>query len=114
MLCNTLHDFCEIACSSCRGSFPTPTISRSITNFGIVFSLDSAVGHAKRGPCEHSEASDGTCIEANAPTRVRYARRSRDKSPGLAGTDKPAGAPEARVAGPDNGLIAVLHADLVE
>src|SRR5215472_7763002 len=37
MLCKTLHDFCEMACNSGRGSFPAPAISRSITNFGIAF-----------------------------------------------------------------------------
>jgi hypothetical protein len=69
MLCKTLHDLCEIACSSCRGSFPAPTISRSTMNLGIAPSFGLAAGRAGCTSCRDLEAGEGICIEANAPTR---------------------------------------------
>src|SRR5262245_43245593 len=69
MLCRTLHDFCEIACSSCRASFPAPMIVRSMTNLGIVFTLGSALGHAGCRPCRETAAGEPICIEADAPTQ---------------------------------------------
>ena len=39
MLCRTLRGSGGQACSSCRGNFPAPTISRSMTNLGIALSL---------------------------------------------------------------------------
>src|SRR5262245_36360696 len=114
MLCKTLHDLCEIACSSCRGSFPAPTISRSITNFGIAFS-SVWCGACRCTPCRETEADAAVCIEANAPMQRSEIRGAPGTNvPGSAWLDEPAGLAETRLAGKHDGLITVLDAKLVE
>src|SRR5580765_2579925 len=96
---STPHDFWEIACRSSRDSFPAPTISRSITNLGMVFLLGAQCGAAGTVRLEAS-------VPAGAfPGPGRKSRSAR----GQAGRRTQAG-----LAGAHDRLVAMLRSDLVE
>src|SRR5262245_38071467 len=134
MLCSTLHDFCEIACSSGRASFPAPTIFRSMTNLGIALSLGLVSGMRDAGPAARLRRAKPFVLRRMPRRAGRAAARVRDKCPGserfqekwepafrpkmqaqeLALLDVAAGPPETRLARQHDGLITLLDADLVE
>src|SRR5688572_1383177 len=103
MPCSTPHDFPDIACSSALGSLPAPFNSRSITNFGIAFSLVVAAIMRRNAQAVLSPMSGAG---------DRGKGRRRDNCPGSAhGGRRPA---QAGVAREHNGLVAMLDADLVQ
>src|SRR5262245_17808177 len=81
MLCRTLHDFCEIACSSCRGSFPAPTIVRSMTNLGIALSLGLVSGMRDAGPAARVRRAKPFVLRRKPRRGGLAASRIRDKCP---------------------------------
>src|SRR5262245_44327482 len=83
MPCRTLHDFCEIACSSCRASVPAPTIVRSITTLGIALSLGLVPGMRDAGPAARLRPAKGFVLRRMPRRAGRTAARVRDKCPGL-------------------------------
>src|SRR5262245_25817205 len=112
MLCNTLYDFCEIACSSCRGSFLAPTIGRSMTNLGIALFLRSGM----RDACPAAKLRQAKPLVLRRMPRDagRAAALIRDKCPASALLDEADGPAETDLAGKHDGLITVLDAELVE
>src|SRR5262245_8832840 len=83
MLCSTLHDFCEIACSSGRASFPAPTIFRSMTNLGIALSLGLVSGMRDAGPAARLRRAKPFVLRRMPRRAGRAAARVRDKCPAL-------------------------------
>src|SRR5882724_1424837 len=114
MPCRTPHDFCEMACNSGRGSFPAPTMSRSITNLGIALSSGLAVRACTTHDLCKVEVCASGCLEAKALASRLRARNVRDRCPVSTRARQPAVHPEARVAGPNDRLVTMLNADLVE
>src|SRR5262245_49300436 len=113
MLCSTLHDFCEIACSSCRASFPAPMIFRSMTNLGIALSLGLVWGMRDAGPAARLRRAKPLVLRQMPRRAGGAAPRVRDKCP-VSIPDEAFGPPETGLAGQHDGLIAVLDTNLVE
>src|SRR5579872_3618984 len=110
MLCNTPHDFREIACSSSQGSLPAPVSSRSITNLGMCplhlltrarFARSYGKMRIKTSPVVGRRSRSDKLIFLGAGTAVP------------ASTSTGAGS-ESGIAGAHNRLIPVLDLNLVE
>src|SRR4029079_577873 len=105
---STPHDFCEIACSSCRGSLPAPVSSRSITNFGMDFPPVSATHDALHD--RTLEAPPHRVLRQGPQESPIFRVKKRDSCPGSMAVVLA----DARFARPYDRLVAVLDADLVE
>src|ERR1700692_3454743 len=115
MPCSTLHDFCEMACSSLFGMFPAPTISRSITNLGMIFFLWPWLSCIRYARSMRSLSLPKSDVLRPKPRRDEWqAGNARDKCPASTRADAPFRGPEACFAGPHNGLVPMFNANLIE
>src|SRR4029078_9506385 len=97
----TPQDFCEIACNSCRGNFPAPVSSRSMTNFGMDVPLRfEAVQDARPEPDVRIAAV--ACIEADAPGTVELSAKGQGQLSRLSGCRACQGPLRAPARSPDN------------